>query len=724
MQSFMKTIITQSRFLRAGFILQAASVIFASGTLAQATADQALPEVKVQSARDAGTLKLDEKSSTASRLGVTIRETPASVEIVDQDTIYERGKRTVMEALEGTTGISVGTPGGSAGVVTSRGFSDGSVRYLYDGVPLIDSGMVTRPGGTYNIDRIEVLRGPASVLHGMQGIGSAVNFVSKQPTGAEEPFDVQLGVGDRNAWRLGLGKGGRIGESAASFRVDVSTNRFNTLQAGNRHEYDRVTGALRFDLGSTAALTLQADHLRDEQKDSYWGTPLNNGQIDPALKKINYNNLSDNVFRGSTTWLRANLDWKPSEAWEVRNSLYHYDSFRDWRNVENYSYNAAAGTVTRSSFGDLDHDHKMIGNRTDFLHKGTLFGLKNRFSFGLDFNRTDFLSKRNGFPGTQTVDAFAPPQVSFFSVTSVGAKFPARDARISQWAAYAENQLSVTERLKLVAGLRYDDIDARFIRTDNGATQIAPVTYTKQWKPVGTRAGFVYDLSPELSWYGQFTQATEPVGTLLLLTQTNFDYELTKGKMWESGFKGDFWDKRGEWMSSVYQIVKKNVLIPITPSVSEQAGQQSSKGIEVSAGVRPTSALKLEVNAAVLKARFDNFTQTVSGVVVSRAGNVPQNVPEAVYNLGARYKFTPTAEGSAWARHVGRRFTDTANTIQMPAYAVLDLSTTHKLSRTDELQFWIRNATDKLYAQYRGSTDNQVILGAPRSVEVVYRGQF
>ena len=128
------------------------------------------------------------------------------------------------------------------------------------------------------------------------------------------------------------------------------------------------------------------------------------------------------MFSGDTTWLRATLDWKPNDAWEIRNSLYHYDSFRNWRNVESYAYNAAARTVTRSSYGDLDHDHRMTGNRLDLLHKGTLFGMKNRFAFGFDVNRTEFLGQRNGFPGTQTVNAFAPPESSFFAPAGVIAR--------------------------------------------------------------------------------------------------------------------------------------------------------------------------------------------------------------------------------------------------------------------------------------------------------------
>jgi iron complex outermembrane receptor protein len=693
-------------------------------TPAKPAVEQTLGDVTVRGVADPGTLKLDDNASTATRLGVTIRETPASVEVIDSVTIAERGKRTVAEAIEGGVGLTVGTPGGSPGSVTSRGFTDGSVRYLYDGIPLIDSGMVTRPGGTFNIDRIEVLRGPASVLHGMQGIGSAVNFVSRAAAPVEQPLDVEIGLGNQNARRFGLGKGGRIGDSIVSYRADVSTNRFDTFVSGNRHEYERLTGSLRFDFSRQLSLTLQADKLRDRQEDAYWGTPLNNGRIDTALRNINYNNLTDNVFSGDTTWLRATLDWKPNDAWEIRNSLYHYDSFRNWRNVESYAYNAAARTVTRSSYGDLDHDHRMTGNRLDLLHKGTLFGMKNRFAFGFDMNRTEFLGQRNGFPGTQTVNAFAPPESSFFAPTGVIGKFPARDVSINQWAVYAENQLSVTERLKLVAGLRLDDIDASFVRTDNGAVQIAPVNFAKRWTPVGTRGGFVYDISRDLTWYGQLTSATEPVGTLLLLTQTNFNYNLTRGRMLESGFKGNFWDRKGEWSAAAYRIVKSDVLVPITPAITEQAGQQSSRGIELSVGVRPTPALKLEANAAILKARFDVFNENVAGVTVSRAGKQPQNVPEQVFNLGARYKFVPQVEGSAWIRHVGKRYTDTANLIEMPAYSVLDLSLGYRIDRKSELQFWVRNAADKLYAQYRGASNSQVILGAPRSVELVYRGSF
>ena len=714
--------------LRPRLLCTAISTLLASSAYAQSAPEATLPTISVQGAREGGALKLDEKAATATRLGVTIRETPASVEVIDQETMFERGKRTVMEALEGGTGLSIGTPGGSPGVVTSRGFTDGSVRYLYDGIPLIDSGMVTRPGGTFNIDRIEVLRGPASVLHGMQGIGSAVNYVSRAPSGAEEPVDVQAGLGGFNARRFGAGTGGKIGgkgsNSIVSYRIDGSTDRFNTFSQGNKHQYDRVTAALRFDFSAQLALTLQADWLRDDQKDSYWGTPLNNGKIDPALRNINYNNLTDNIFRGETTWLRATLDWKPSAAWEIKNNLYSYDSFRNWRNVENYAYNAAAGTVTRSSFGDLDHDHKMVGNRTDALYKSTLFGLANRFAFGLDINRTTFKGKRNGFPGTQTVNAFAPPTNSFFAPAGVIEKFPARDSTTTQTAVFAEDQLSITEKFKLVAGLRYDDISSSFVRTDAGAVQIAPVTYSNRWKPLGTRVGFVYDWTRQLTWYAQYTTATEPVGTLLLLTQTNFNFNLTKGKMFETGLKGDFWDKRGEWMASIYRIVKTDVLVPISPTDTQQAGQQSSQGIELSAGARVTRDLKLEANAAILKARFDVFNENVAGVTVSRAGNVPQNVPERVFNAGARYNFMPQLEGSAWARHTGRRFTDTANTIEMPAYTVLDLSLGYKLDRNAEFQFWVRNAADKLYAQYRGATNNQVILGAPRTVELVYRGRF
>ena len=551
-----------------------------------------------------------------------------------------------------------------------------------------------------------------------------MNFISKSPSRGKDPVDVELGYGTFNAWRLGLGTGGPLGEGkGAYYRLDASTNRFDTQVLGNHHEYSRLTGSLLLDLAPALSLTLSADMLRDRQDDAYWGTPLNNGQLDARLRKLNYNNLTDNIYSGDTNWLRAVVDWRPSAAWEVKNSAYYYDSYRNWRNAESYSFNPATNLVTRSSFGDLDHNHQMVGNRLEALWKGELFGLANRFSVGGDVNQTSFFGQRNGFPGTQTVSAFAPTEVAFNSVTPTN-RFPARSVKVDQWSLFAENQLSLSSRLKLVGGLRWDRIDADFVRTDNGAVLVAPVAHSKQWSPLGTRLGFTYDLTPATTLYGQYTSATEPVGTLLLLTQANSQFELTKGKSWEGGAKGDFWDKRGEWMASLYRIVKRDVVVPLTPALSVQAGQQSSQGIELSAGVRPVAALKLEANLALLKARFDDFSEVAGGRVVSRAGTVPQNVPERVLNVGARYRFMPEVEGSAWARHTGVRYTDTTNLIQMPAYTVVDLSLGYKLDKRSEVQFWVRNATDKLYAQWRGASNNQVIIGAPRTFEVVYRGTF
>jgi iron complex outermembrane receptor protein len=265
---------------------------------AQTSSDQQLSPVQVEGRRDVSTIKLDEPSSTATRLGVSIRETPASVEVIDQETIRERGKRTVMEALEGGTGLTIGTPGGSPGTVTARGFEGNSVRFLYDGIPLIDAGMVTRPNGTFNIDRVEVLRGPASVLHGIQGVGAAVNYISRGPSRVREPIDVEAGLGNYRSWRLGAGTGGPVGGAGLYYRFDASTTRFDSFQIGNRHEYDRLTGSIAYDLAPRMTVSLHVDWLRDEQEDSYWGTPLNNGRIDPALRKTNYNNLTDNIFKG------------------------------------------------------------------------------------------------------------------------------------------------------------------------------------------------------------------------------------------------------------------------------------------------------------------------------------------------------------------------------------------------------------------------------------------
>jgi iron complex outermembrane recepter protein len=159
-----------------GVIPVAVAALAADQSLAQTR----LPEVTVTAPREqtvGGSLELDRPSTTGSRLGLTPQELPASVDILPGEVIRERGDTTAQEAVTRATGITAaGTPGDGSSALASRGFvGHNSVMQLYDGTRLyVGAGTMTFPVDTWLFDRIDVIRGPASVLYGEGAVGGAI----------------------------------------------------------------------------------------------------------------------------------------------------------------------------------------------------------------------------------------------------------------------------------------------------------------------------------------------------------------------------------------------------------------------------------------------------------------------------------------------------------------------------------------------------------------------
>ena len=673
-----------------------------------------LPEVSVIGERTStGTVVLDDEAEAASRLGITIRETPASIEIVDQETIRERGDRTVLEAVDKTAGFASASSPASPGVFSVRGFTGNSVAWLYNGIRIPGgSNLSARVMDTANLERIEVLRGPASVLHGEGAIGAAINLISRQPKFSEQPIEIDYGFSSFNSHRFHAGTGGSIRDDEVAYRLDVSTNRYGSNIDDERTILDRVTGSLLFKPSDNMSLTLEADYMRDETDNAYYGTPLVDGKIDESLREINYNNLTDNIAASDVTWIRGNFEWTPSSDWEIRNRLYYYDAFREWRNVEKFTYDN--GVVTRSWWGDIGNDHQVIGDRIDALYKGKIGGMENRLLVGVDFSYTDFESDRNDFSGSEIVDPYDPPVVDFIDVAG-RYRTPQRDVTISQWAVFMEDQLSIIPSFKLVGGFRYDTFHAEWIYLDEAGSPEASKTHRfASW-----RLGAVYDLTSDIALYASYATAVEPGSTLLLIKRNQTQLDLTEAKQIELGLKQTFWDGKGEWTFAVYDITKTNVFVPDPSSPGDKlaVGQQSSRGAELSLGLRPNRHWQIDANIAAVDARYDDYT--AGNPPVSLKDNRPPFAPEWVGNFGLRYMMNEDLGFGAWVRHVSPVYVDDANTLELAAYTTLDLSLDYKFNSWAKAGVNVRNVTDELYANWSShyATD-QVIIANPRTYEL------
>jgi len=676
-----------------------------------------LPAVIVTAPTQAPTALPDTPVNTGSRLGLSTLDTPASVETVSAAQIVERGDQTVSDAVTRATGfVSQAAPGNGGTALSVRGFSgQESVMTLYDGTRLFPgAGTVTYPFDTWPVERIEVLRGPASVLYGEGGIGGIVNVVPKRAQ-RDYATTVQAGIGTDGQKRLAIDTTGALGPML-SYRFYLSDNRSNgSVDRDNSHT-TALGGSLRLDVDPTLSFTLDYDYGRQKPA-TYLGVPVVNGALDEALRDKNYN-VGDATIGYYDQWVRFAARWQPAAGVTVRNTLYYLSTYRHWRDSESYALNPTTDEVTRSDYIEILHHEQQVGDQFDTTFDGTIAGHANRVVVGTDVNEVTFQRDSNTpFDGSSTVNAFNFDPGRFASPDPTVPEFRTHTFQAS---VFAEDRLEVTPRLAWVSGLRYDHID---FRREQLATD---TSFEKTLANTSWRTGLVFALTPSLSVYGQYTTGTDGVDSLVTLSASDAAFKLSTGRQWEAGVKQDLMNGRGFWTLAVYGIVKNNLLTtdPLNPTVTQQVGQQSSRGIELSGAFQIGAGWAIEANAALLRARFDNFDEVSGDTTVSRAGNVPNGIAEQSANLWLSWACSPAWKIGSGLRYVGRTYGDNANTVPVPSYTVIDASARWQLTHSTSLALYLRNLANRAYALSTTNDGNQWLLGPSRSAELVATTTF
>ncbi|MCG6204698.1 TonB-dependent siderophore receptor [Rhodopseudomonas sp. HC1] len=665
------------------------------------------------------TFNLGTPASSASRLNLTPLQTPASVEIITADTIAERGQHSVIDAVtQNATGFTASPAPGNGGLAfNTRGFTgNGTVMSLYDGTRMyVGSGTMTYPFDTWTAQRIEVLRGPASVMYGEGAIGGAINVISKKPLWLPRN-EAEISLDTNLTRRLAVDSGGPINPNV-SYRLAAIGNMSDGWVDRDKTSNVAVSGSVRVQAADNLAFTLSEDYA-DRSPSRYFGTPLVSGRLDESLRFQNYN-VGDASIRYRDNWTQLKTEWDVAEGISVKNVSYYLSTHRHWKDVESYAYSPTTGKINRSSYIEIFHDQEQIGNRFDTTLRGHLFGLANEFVAGFDINRITFSHTNNSpYAGTSSVSPynFDPGNFQFISPTR-----PSFHTQTLQYGLFAENRLSLTDQLSVVGGIRSDHPSVE--RTDF----LTPSnSFEKTYSAPSWRAGLVYTPIKDLAFYGQYSTAVDPVTNLITMTGVNRDFALSTGKQVEIGVKQQLAGGRAEWTLAAYQIVKNNLLArdPQNPAntIPLQIGQQSSRGIEASAGLKVTDTLRLDANVALLRAKYDDFTQVVGGKAVNYAGNVPANVPQVVSNIWATWAFAPGWSANAGVQLVGDTWADNANTLVRPAYNVVNAGLMWKPDAQQTFALRVYNLFDTVYAT-SGNT-NQWLLGMPRTAELSYNVKF
>jgi iron complex outermembrane receptor protein len=692
-------------------------------------------------------LKLDQKSDTGSRLGLTIMETPASVETLSQADMQFRGLRTAREAFADVPGAIAGNVPGNPAVITMRGFAGNVVSILQDGVRISSSTVVQRDTNTWHFDRIEVIKGPASVLFGEGALGGVVNKVTRKPQFDGNHMDALMSYGSFDTLTAAGGVNYQLSDTVA-VRADASIMRSDSLYDvdDNDTRSSGLTASLLFKPSDDLSILIAVDHYNDRYDSSYQGALLipaayardpsdavrsSSGLVvDKAMRKRNY--TPDGGYSGADeTTIRSRIDWQLGGGWALGTDLMWYSADRAFLNNGTRSFIAPTtafpnGSIQRGLTA-FYHDHDYWNVRTALSNDGVIGGLRNRFTLGAEYNHTDFASLRETSTTSlvSSVDPFDPVVGTFPTDGSLYRSQNVNfDSRLNTISVFAEDALNLTPRWLLVAGARFDHMDLNrrvtdYLTTPNAVTSANPV-----YKPFSWRVGSSYAVTPDLTLYGQYTTAVTPVSSILLQSIANTRFKLTRGHSYEAGFKLAALAKRLTVTGAAYRIVQNDILTrdPTNPLQTVQGGTQSSQGMELSLGWAVTDDLSMGGSFSYSDAQYDALIEAGG---IDRSGNRPINVPSttAAANMAYHLPGTPITV-SGFARHVSGFYTDTANSIFVKGRTTFDAAVAWAIMDGATLTLRGRNLTDAFYGEYSGYNSTDIYIGAPRSFEVSLATHF
>jgi iron complex outermembrane recepter protein len=689
-------------------------------------------------------------ATSATRLGLTVHETPATIEIVDQQTMREQGYRTTTETAQGAVGVLSGDAAGAPAGFSMRGFTYSEVNVLYNGIWIGPQGITSRIMDTGSLDRVEFLKGPSSLMSGLDAIGGSVNYVNRQPTTGAIKNELDTSIDSLGTYRTHFGSGGSTLVPGLDYRVDVGQSKIASFIDGDYQDLTNFSGQLNYKLTDSFKVFGAIEYKRDEGH-AYWGTPLvptsfagpfaKNGvvsgsavntfdgsilapvTVDSRTLTTNYN-VADNSVGARELWLRGGFEWAIANNITLKDQAYDYHARRHWYDSETYAFNLDTSTIDRDRFF-VTHNQHVFGNNADLAVDSAFFGMENRLAAQVQVSRNDITFAQEGNPDTFPADTVSVlnPDPGLYGVPEPNI----RNSHLDTLAASIEDRLKITPMLALIGGVRVDDFTLQRDGINFDGTIPAGQPFTKNWKPVSYRAAYTFEPVKGLTFYSMFATAFDPAAAGIFSVTPGTSLELTSSKIFETGVKQLFWDNKAEWAVAAYDLTRNNVYVQINDTTSALAGEVQTKGVELSAAARPIENVKLWGNVAFTESRYENFF--LNGVSLS--GNTPSNVAPVIVNAGASYRFNnwrwPVEFGGS-VRHVGDRFLYEDDATTMQAYTTGDVYAFVDIPSRDlpwqgldlmRVTFRVRNVANKVYVAWSDpGYPDQVLLGAPRTYEL------
>lgn len=641
------------------------------------------------------------RTATGTKTDTPISEVPQSISVVTEKQMKQRGVQSVGEAVAYSAGAAVNLRGDTAGLggdaIALRGFGGNgtagtSYNEYWDGLRMSGTNYVTSGLASYLYERVEIMRGPSSVLYGQNQPGGVINRVSKRPD-PDAKNEVQVQYGSFNSKEVDFDLGGAVTDNGRmSYRLVGVVLDEDAQMDYSGLDRKSLQGSVTLLPSDDTTLTLQANYQYDDVPGKFWH-PV------PAVGTITnspYGTISRSTFTGDPNydeWLREmaaigySLDHVIDDTWTFRQNARYYRNELDSKVVYMNSLQADQRTANRVAFG-ADESSSMYTIDNQGEAKFATGAVDHTALVGLDYqyNRRDTVRYYGTAP---TLDLYNP----VYNQTIVTPPlYQNVDYTTEQLGLYAQDQIKY-ENWILTLGGRQDWANNDTINRRTGATQTS-------WDKAFTgRGGLGYAFQNGVTPYLSYSQSFEPTSGVDAAGKA---FKPTEGEQYELGVKYEPHGLDAMFTASLFQITQTNVLTtdPNNTSFSIQTGEVESKGIELESAVEFGGGWSMTAAYSYLDAEVTKSNST-------NLGKRPTLIPEHQASIWGHRTFE---EGSLQGlgagmgvRHVSSSAGDAANTFKVPAYTLLDASISYDLGVLDEdlkgasAGISATNLTDEIY---------------------------
>lgn len=659
------------------------------------------------------------RSATFTKTDTPLKDVPASVTVVPADLIKDQAMQSMADVLRYVPGASAHQGEGNRDQVVLRGNST-TADFFIDGIR--DDAQIFRD--LYNLERVEILKGPGGMTFGRGGAGGVVNRVTKKPVfGHVGEFALTLGSYNQRRTALDVGEKVADGvavrmnamfEEADSFRRDVELRRY------------AINPTVTLLLGPATSLTLSYEHVKDDRTADR-GLPSQFGRPYQTDNARFFGNADQSNARSTVDSFAATLEHNLGNSAQLRNSfrVTHYDKF--YQNIYPGSAVSGSNTMSISAYNNAN-DRTNIFNQTDLTTSFTTGGLQHTLLTGLEVGHQDSWNQRKtGYFGAT---AGTIGSISAANPTATATRFDFRTTDANNYvssdtaALYVQDQVSLSANWKVLAGLRYDYFKVGFDDRRTTTTQTDLQRTDKQFSP---RLGLIWSPTAGSTYYASYSYAFLPSGEQLGLATSTADLAPEKSTNYELGARWDLLPRLSMSLAA-FQLDKDDVRSkdPSGSGLFVKTGQQRTTGVEVGVQGEVTRNWQVYAGYANLNARVSKAlsTGTDASAAAIPVGRKIGLVPENMFSLWNRVNLSEQWGAGLGVIHQSSSYASISNSVKLPGFTRFDGALYYTIKELkSRLALNVENLFDKNYYP-TADGDNNISPGAPRTVRLTLNTSF